>query len=169
MLGNLSQALFPIQHLITGGSYILGLLFFLMAINKFKAIGGSKSSQEKMHVPMMYLVFGAGLLYLPTGMSTLANTAFGVGNILTYTYNDPYNVLTSMGLIIRTAGVLWFVRGSVLLAHASEPGVKDGPKGLVFIVAGVFAMNFDNTIATLNSIIGHIVSMSISFKESQGY
>ena len=118
---------------------------------------------------MMYFLFGAALLYLPTAMSSLANTAFGVGNILTYTNYNQGNIFSVMGLIIRTAGLLWFVRGCVLVAHASQPGAQDGPKGLVFLLAGIFAMNFDNTIAMINSLVNYIINWGISVKTSHGY
>ena len=38
----------------------------------------------------------------------------------------------------------------VLLAHGSEPGVQEGSKGLTFMVAGIFALNFDNTVAVID-------------------
>ena len=172
ILGNISQSLAPVQHLITGGAYILGVLFFMTAMNKFLKIGDHRaqsSSREKMFSPVMYLLFGAILLYLPSALNVAANTAFGVGNVLTYTNYNPNNVYSSMGLVIRTAGVLWFVRGCVLVAHASEPGTQHGPKGFAFIIAGILSMNFDNTIAILNYIMGNIAAWTIALKNSQGY
>nr|WP_274519367.1 hypothetical protein [Fluoribacter gormanii] len=118
---------------------------------------------------MMYLLFGAVLLYLPTALDVMANTTFGVGNILTYTSYNPSNIFSSMGLVIQTAGVLWFVRGSVLVAQSSQPGTQHGPKGLVFIVAGVLAMNFDNTIAMLNYIMSSMARWTMAITASQGY
>jgi hypothetical protein len=172
ILGNVSQSLYPIQRLITGGAYLLGILFFITALMKFMKIGNHRaqsSSQEKMYSPMMYLVFGSMLIYLPSALNLAANTAFGVGNVLTYTSYNPNNIYSSMGLLIRTAGVLWFVRGCVLVAQASEPGTQHGPKGLVFIIAGILSMNFDNTIAVLNSVMGDIAAWTIAIKSSQGY
>lgn len=171
IIGNVSQSLYPLQKLITGGAYLLGILFFLTAISKFRKIAahGAQSSQEKMYTPMMYLFFGSLLIFLPTALSIMANTAFGTGNVLTYTNYNRANIYSSMGLLIRTAGVLWFVRGCVLVAHSSEPGAKDGPKGLVFIIAGILAMNFDNTIAIVNSLLLGFMKMSLAIKNSQGF
>ncbi|WP_454786039.1 type IV secretion protein IcmC [Legionella sp. WA2024007413] len=172
MIGNLSRSLYPVQHLITGGAYILGILFFWTAISKLRNIADHRaqsSSQEKMFAPMMYLLFGAALLYLPTALDVMANTTFGVGNILTYTSYNPSNIFSSMGLVIQTAGVLWFVRGSVLVAQASQPGTQHGPKGLVFIIAGVLAMNFDNTIAMLNYVMSSMARWTSAITASQGY
>lgn len=172
ILGNISQSLFPVQRLITGGAYLLGILFFIKAIKVLKKIGDHKvqsPSQEKMFVPMMYILFGALLIYIPTAISIMANTAFGVGSVLSYTQYNPGNIMSSMGFIIRTAGLIWFVRGCVLVAHASEPGTQEGPKGLVFLIAGVLAMNFDNTIGMVNYMLDHLVTWTLSVKSSQGY
>ncbi len=172
ILGNISHSLYPVQRLITGGAYVLGILFFFTAINKMMKIADKRaqsSSSEKMFAPMMYLVFGSLLIYLPSALDIMANTAFGVGNVLTYVNYNPANIYSSMELLIRTAGILWFVRGCVLLAHAGEPGKQHGSKGLVFVMAGVLSMNFDNTISMFNGMINHITSWSVSIKTSQGY
>lgn len=172
ILGNISHSLYPLQRLITGGAYVLGLLFFITAVMKLLKIGDHRaqsSSQEKMFTPLMYMLFGALLLYLPSALDLAANTAFGVGNVLTYSSYNPTNIYSSMGLMVRTAGILWFVRGCVLVAHASQPGAQDGPKGLVFILAGILSMNFDNTIAMMNYIMGNIASWTQAIKSSQGF
>lgn len=173
LLGNLSQSLYPVQRLITGGAYLLGILFFIKAISVLKKIGDHRTqshSQEKMYTPMMYGLFGSALIFLPTIISTMANTAFGVGNILTYSNYNSKSIYNVMDLLVRTAGVIWFIRGCVLIAHSSEPsGAKEGMKGLIFLISGILAINFDNTIAMINSIINSLLRMTISIKSSQGF
>lgn len=172
MIGNLSRSLYPVQKFISGGAYLLGILFFITALAKLKKIGDKRaqsSSSEKMFAPMMYMLMGAFLLYLPSIFHVMANTAFGVGNVISYTSYNPTNIYSSMGLLIRTAGIIWFVRGCVLVAHASEPGTQEGPKGLVFILAGILAMNFDNSIAAVNYIVSSLINWTMTFKASQGY
>lgn len=164
-IGNLSHSLYPIQHLITGGAYLLGILFFMTAISKLKKIGDYRAqshSPEKMYSPLMYLLIGTALLYLPSALTALANTTFGVGNVLTYSSYNPSNIFSSMGILIQTVGIIWFVRGSVLVAQSSQPGTKLGPKGLVFIFAGILAMNFDNTIAMMNYFTGTFIQWTKS-------
>ncbi len=168
MLGNISQALFPIQHLISGGSYLLGIIFIMSALRRYKSVG-ERGSQESSFIPTMYLMFGVALIYLPSTMSTLANTAFGSDNILTYTSYSKTDIYSVIGLFIRVAGLIWFIRGSVLLAHASNPGVQEGPKGLVFLIAGILALNFDNTISMTSTVVNDLVTWAINFKVSQGY
>ncbi len=161
MLGNISRNFIPVQRVIVGFAYLLGIWFFITAIQKLRKIGdhrANSSSQESMYVPMAYLVGGVILLFLPSSLSALSNTTFGVGNILQYASYNPYNIYSSMGLIIRIAGLIWFVRGTVLLTHASNTGSQsqDGFKGFMFLFAGILAVNFDNTVSVLDAIMSQI-------------
>lgn len=172
ILGNLSQSLYPLQRLITGGAYILGILFFITAIEKLKKIGDKRvgaSSHEKVYVPMIHLVIGTVLLYLPSAIQTMANTTFGAGNVISYSSYSSFDLYRSMGMLVRTAGLLWFIRGCVLIVHSSDPGNKDGAKGLLFLISGVLAINFDNTIAMVNSALSGLISWTIAVKTSNGY
>ncbi len=172
IIGNVSRSLYPIQHLITGGAYLLGIVFFITAIAKLRKIAdhrANSSSQEKIFSPLMYLLMGGIFVYLPTAMVAMANTAFGVGNVLTYPSLTPSSIYSAMGLVIRTAGLLWFIRGCVLVVHSSQPGTQEGPKGMAFMVAGVLAMNFDNTISILNSAFAYFAKITLAAKASQGY
>jgi hypothetical protein len=164
---NLSKSLAPIQSLLSGFGYIIGIGFMLIALGKFRKIGDARAQshgQEKLFVPVAYGIMGMGLIFLPTAVSTLANTAFGSGNILAYSSDNDDNLTAAVKLLIQTAGVLWFVRGSVLLAHASEPGVKEGSKGLAFIAAGIFALNFDNTTQVIDYALNHLFSLMSAAK-----
>lgn len=167
MIGNLSRSLFPVQHLLSGLAYLIGILFFITAISKLHKIGdhrANSSSHERMFVPLAYILGGSAMIFLPSAVSTLSNTAFGVGNILQYADYNPDNLMSSMGLIIRTAGLIWFIRGAILLVHASEPGVQEGTKGLAFLCAGILAMNFDNTVAALGWIMEQLAALVFVIK-----
>lgn len=165
MFANLSQSLPSVNQLLGGLSYLLGIVFYLNSFNKFKEIlqeGGS--SQNKVVVPVAYFLAGSALFFLPSMMQALSNTAFGTGyNILAYSATNPYDIYHSVSMLIQTAGFLWFIRGCVLLAHASHPeqgqeGSKGhGPKGFLFIVASLFAVNINSTINMLDYIVHQIM------------
>ncbi len=159
---NLSKSLAPIQELVSGFGYVLGIGLVIAAMNKFHKIGDARAqshSQEKIFVPVAFLLMGVGLIFLPTALGTLANTVFGSDNILSYSYEEEDDLTAAIKFLIQTTGVVWFVRGSILLAHSSEPGVKDGSKGLTFIFAGIFALNFDNTVEVLGYALEGFFSM----------
>ncbi|ETO93862.1 hypothetical protein [Legionella oakridgensis] len=164
MIGNLSQSLIPVQALIKGLGYLLGLIFMMTAVGKLKKIGDARSSggsHEKMFIPIAYFMGGTMLIFLPSAITAFSTTAFGVANTdWGYSNYNPYNIYSAMRVVIRTAGLIWFVRGCVLLVHASEPGVQHGPKGLAFLCAGVLAINFEGTVAVVNVIIEKLILLS---------
>ena len=163
MLGNLSRSLLPVETLISGFGYLLGLLFMITAITKLKKIGDARvggSSQEKMIVPIAFFIGGAALIFLPSMINTLSNTVFGTSNILQYSSYNPYDIYNSMGFLLQTAGLVWFVRGCVLLVHSTDGGEKEGPKGLAFLFAGILAMNFQYTYGMVNYIMTHLLSLT---------
>lgn len=163
MLGNLSRTLLPVQSLASGLGYLIGILLIMKAIAKLKVIGDSRAqggSHEKIFVPIAYILAGAGLIFLPSALQVISNTAFGTGNILQYVPNQNFNVYNSMGILIQTIGVIWFIRGCILLAHASEPGVDYGAKGLTFLIAGIFAINFQGTYAMVNYVMSGLLHIT---------
>lgn len=163
MIGNLSLSLASVQSLIAGLAYLLGLWFVITALVKFKKIGETKAnanSEEKMHTPIAYLLGGATLLFLPTMLQTFSNTFFGNSNILQYVKYNPYDIYGSMTILVKTAGLIWFVRGCVLLVNSSHPGAKEGPKGLAFLFAGILAMNFSLTFGMVLYVINELISLT---------
>ena len=145
MLQNLTNSVDDIQRLITGFAYVLGIVFIFSALSKLKVISHSSVSspaQIKMAVPIVYLLSGSALLFMPTMIQVLSNTFFGSGTVLSYASYSQINMQYMVGMMVKTAGLIWFVRGCVLIAHGSTPGFKHGFKGWVFLFAGIFAIRF---------------------------
>ena len=159
MLGNLSQSMASLQSLLAGFGYLLGILFIIGAVLKFKSIGDDHSKGKKF-VAFAYLIVGALLLFLPTTITVISNTTFGTGSIIQYSAFSQFDVMQSMIIILKTAGILWFVRGCVLLTHGSEPDNKFGTKGITFIVAGILAMNFQGTVGVLNYMMNGLMDLT---------
>ena len=107
MMGNLSKSLASVQTLITGFGYIVGIFFIFTALSKMKH-AAEPSSQEKMFSAVAYFVGGVALIFLPSMVQVFSNTAFGSGNVLQYIQYNPYDIYRSMGLLIQTAGLIWF-------------------------------------------------------------
>ncbi len=172
MIENLSQSALPVQALITGFGYLLGIIFFMIGLRKLKTIADARarsSSQMPMIVPIAYFLGGAALIYLPVAVKVASTTAFGAGNILAYEKVSNINVIGAMVLIIQTAGVIWFVRGTSLLVNASNPGIQHGGKGLTFLIAGILALNFEGTVSMINTTMDFVASYTLAFKGKMGY
>ncbi len=156
MIGNLSLSFVSVQSLISGGGYLLGIAFVVSGLYKCTKI--TAHSREKMSVPLAYMIGGVTLIFLPTSIDTLTVTLFGSTSALQYTEYNPYDIYSSMTVLIKTAGLLWFVRGSVLMIHAAEPGKQHGPKGFAFVLAGIGAMNIEYTLGWVGWFFTYIMN-----------
>ena len=166
MFDNLSKSLPDVQYLLGGFSYIFGIIFCLSALVKLKEMYSEGGDNGRYVVPSAYFLTGIGLLFLPSLVDAFSTTLFGTqDSVLAYSQSNPYDIQSSIIMLIQTAGFIWFIRGCVLLSHASQPqhgqeGSKGlGPKGLVFIIAGLFAINIYSTTGMLNFIINHIMQI----------
>jgi len=164
MIGRLAQSFLSVQKLITAFAYVLGLWLIFVSLQKYRSLAEERSGggHGKVLSATMYFVGGAALLFLPTIVPFFANTTFGLGNVLEYGKFNPINIISSMTLIIRTVGVIWFVRGCVLLIHASEPGSQMGRKGIMFLFAGILAINFESTQRYVTWLTDHIVAFTMN-------
>lgn len=162
MLGNISRSLGSVNKLLTGMSYLTGILFIMTALVKYKKLGQDSNSHEGRYVATVYFISGAILLFLPSMLSTASNSFFGTGNVLQYASYQPNNIYNAMLRIIQTAGLLWFIRGCTLLVSSGQSGAKLGPKGLTFIAAGIFAMNFQSSVGAVTYIISSAFHIQIS-------
>ena len=157
MLDKLNESIDPLYFLVTGFAYMLGIMLFWTAIRKLKDVadyraqGGGKSVM----IPLVYLMGAGSLLYLPTMYEIARNTLWGSNNPIAYTNfiqqfaeNNFANV--SVMNVLKFIGVVWFIRGIVLLVQASEPGVQHGKKGLFFFLAGIFGMYIQYTVDLIN-------------------
>jgi len=156
ILGNLAQSLLSIERLVEGLGFMLGIGFVFSGLIRLTKI--NKYSHDGPAVPLANILGGAVLIYFPSAVDVISNTFFGSSNILSYANYSRLNFYDSIGVLIQTAGVIWFVRGAVLLVHASEPGKQKGFKGFLFIIAGVLSMNFSFTVGALNAVLAYFVS-----------
>ena len=171
MLSNVSKSLPSVQYLLGGLSYLLGIAFCMVALAHFREnVSNEQGGQNKHHIaPYAYLLSGAMLLYLPTMMDALSTTLFGSStSVLQYAGYQPYDVFSSMTILIETTGLIWFIRGCVLIAHASHPeqgktGSKGvGHKGVIFVIAGLLAINFQSTVNMVDTVMNYLLNLTIN-------
>lgn len=170
IINNIASSMLPIQRLVTGFGYLLGLVFAFKAIATLKQYGESRtmmSSSANMKEPLMYFAVAAMLIYLPSAVDVMMKTSFGTTNILQYQSVDSKSgiintlfgsnsmVGQSLSIIIQTIGVVAFVRGWVLIARASGQGQQPGGtgKGMIHIFGGILAMNIVLTLQIVNNTL----------------
>lgn len=166
ILENLSKTVDPLQQLVTGLSYLVGIIFVWHGLKKLKEIadaraqsGGGKST----FVPLAYFLGGMTLFFLPTMYEVARNTFWGAESPIAYTawvqqFAAKYGASNASVLhLIQFVGIVWFIRGTVLLVQSSEPGNQHGTKGLLFLIAGIFGMNIQYTFELITNASDYII------------
>lgn len=170
IINNIAASLVPVEKLVTGFAYLMGVSFFFKAIHSLKVLGESRSmmsGHSSIKEPLIYLAVGAMFVYFPTGLAVILNTTFGSSNILQYAPIDSQNqamntlfgsdsmVGQSLALIIQVIGVIAFVRGWVLIARSASQGQQPGGmgKGMVHVFGGILAMNIVLTLEIINNTL----------------
>lgn len=166
VLVNLANSLLPVQNLITGAAYVVGIAFALKAIYSLKVYGEARtmmSSNSSIKEPVFYLMVAALLIYFPTAFDIIMNTTFGYTNVLSYGDSDVVSSMfggdsdvgNAIVIIFQTIGLYAFVRGWVLIARGSTQGQPPGGtgKGLMHVFGGVLAVNIVGTVEMINNTL----------------
>lgn len=170
ILKNLADSLAPVERLITGAAYLIGVMFVFKAIYSLRMYGEARtmmSSSTSIKEPLVYLMVGVILLYFPTGMSILLKSTFDINNPLQYapvnSKNAAIDTLFGSGsavgkpltMLIQVIGLIAFVRGWVLIARSASQGQPPGGtgKGLIHIFGGILAVNIVGTLQMINNTL----------------
>lgn len=170
ILRNIASNIAPVQKLITGSAYVLGLLFAFKALYSLKVYGEARTmmaSGASAKEPLMYLFVAAIFLVSPRAISVLLASTFGSTSIMEYApvYSSSRDLDGLLGvggdvgkpiaMIIQTIGYVAFVRGWVLVARASGQGQQPGStgKGLMHVFGGILAINIVSTLQIVNNTI----------------
>ena len=166
---NITASMAPVQRLISGAAYLIGIAFAVKALYCLKTYGESRtmmSGNSSIKEPLAYFLVAGMLIYLPTGFQILMNSTFGPNSsILAYTNSNnptmdavfgPNSLVgASLALIIQTIGLIAFVRGWVLIARSASQGQPPGGtgKGMIHVFGGILAMNIVGTLEIINNTI----------------
>lgn len=166
---NIASSMAPVQRLVSGAAYLIGIAFAIKALYCLKSYGESRtmmSGNSSIKEPLAYFLVAGMLIYLPTGFQILMNSTFGPNSSI-LSYADSSNptmdalfgqnslVGTSLALIIQTIGLIAFVRGWVLIARSASQGQPPGGtgKGMIHVFGGILAMNIVGTLEIINNTI----------------
>ncbi len=170
ILRNIAATLEPVELLITGLAYIMGLSFAFKGIYSLKVYGEARAmmaSNASLKEPLTYLIVAAVFIYLPAAMRILLMTTFGDSNILEYaplnSSNSTLDLLFGsnsavgrpLALIIQVIGLIAFIRGWVLIARGAGQGGQPGTtgKGFMHVFGGILAINIVKTIEIINNTL----------------
>ena len=170
VLSNIANSLAPVEKLVSGAAYLMGLGFAFKALLSLKQNAErtmSSASNASVKEPAVFMLVACVLIYLPTGFQVIMNTTFGYSNVLAYapisSNNSTLNVLfgqdsavgESLSLIIQTIGLIAFVRGWVLIARSASQGQPPGGtgKGLTHVFGGILAMNIVGPLQIINNTL----------------
>ena len=166
VLINLAKSLIPVQNLITGAAYLVGIMFALKALYSLKIYGESKtmqSSSTNIKDPLYHLMIAGFLIFFPTGFEVMMNSTFGYSNVLAYSDSNLTSSIfggnnqlgNAVVIIFQTIGLYAFTRGWILIARAAGQGQQPGGtgKGLMHVLGGVLAVNIVGTVEILNNTL----------------
>lgn len=170
ILNNLATNLVPVERMVTGAAYLIGLVFAFKAIYTLKVYGEARtmmSTNTSIKEPVIYLIVSAMLIYFPTGLAIMLNSTFGSSNILQYApissqspmistlFGPDSSVGWALSVIIQVIGVIAFVRGWILIARSASQGQPPGGtgKGLMHVFGGILAMNVIATLQIINNTL----------------
>lgn len=166
---NIANNILPLQNLISGLAYLIGISFIVKALYSLKVYGEARSmmsSNSSIKEPAIYILVGSLLIYTPTAVEIMMNTTFGYSTILSYApiggsswlgtfFGSDTEIQKPLMLIVQIVGLYAFIRGWVLIARAASQGQPPGGtgKGLVHVFGGILAMNIVGTIQVINNTI----------------
>lgn len=157
-IANLGKTIPNLMQLVTAIAYVMGMFFVINGIFHLKKYGEQRSqasSEAHLKGPLIYLLVGAALLYLPStvrvGLSTFWTNPFPYGY-----ENDQTgawaSLLKASFMIVQLIGTISFIRGLVMLTHlgghgASQQGTLG--KAIAHIVAGILCINLYDFLKTV--------------------
>ncbi|MDF1645982.1 MAG: type IV secretion protein IcmC [Legionellaceae bacterium] len=166
VLVNLANSLLPVQNLISGAAYLVGIAFALKALYSLKVYGEARTMQassSSIKEPIFYLLVAGMLIYFPTAVDIIMNTSFGYTNILAYgdsevassMFGGDSDLGNALVIIFQTIGLYAFTRGWILIARAASQGQPPGGtgKGLMHVFGGILAVNIVGTVEMINNTL----------------
>lgn len=182
VLTNLTSIVAPLTLMVLIISYVAGIFYIFKSISMMKKFGMMSQTQHgEFSGPMLQLVVGTALIFLPTLTDVSMASLFGEtasifsGGSVDYTQLGTGSTLLSYGanagveqqwanfanvlvLYIQFLGFLSFVKGWFLIAKVGSPGgAQQGgfAKGITHVIGGIVAVNIVGVFNILyNSIIG---------------
>ena len=168
ILVNLRSVLGPIMTLLLIISYIAGIVMIIRGLAQLKSFGGQQAKPGEFTGPLVYIIVGTVLLYLPSTTDVVTRTIFGtdaasivegssinlsalgqasdklMGYAPVAIEGQWADLIDTIILYVQFIGFVAFIRGWFIIAHAGQSGAQPGniSKGVTHIIGGIIAVNF---------------------------
>lgn len=183
ILNNLRNIIIPLTALALVISFIAGVIMIFKALTMMKKFGMMMTMQSQpgeLGGPLMYLLVGTILVYLPTSTDMVMNTLFESGNSLFGTGGVNYgemgkgsdilgystggsveqqwgDLANTLVLYIQFLGFISFIKGWLILSKIAAPGQQPGSlgKGFTHVIGGICLVNIVGVTSIIrNTILG---------------
>jgi intracellular multiplication protein IcmC len=164
MVINVADTMPSLISLTTALSYIMGFVMIMRSVYRFKEYGDLRtmmSSQTSIWPPIMIMVVGGLLLFLPSTIDVGLATLFGSSSIMQYQDTsggmDTAAMTSALILIMEFIGIIAVMRGVMMMQNVGQQGAQPGQltKGVTFIIGGVMSINTYGTWKVLsNTFLG---------------
>jgi intracellular multiplication protein IcmC len=181
VLTNMSNIIMPLTAMVLMISYAAGVYMIIHALTMFKKFGNVSMQAQpgELSGPLMQLIVGAVLIYLPTSTDTLTNSLFGttasifgygtdinfanagtgsqiLGYLPTNSFGQQWAAMANtLVLYIQFLGLLSFVKGWFILSKSAGHGAQPGmfAKGVTHVLGGIVAINFVGVVQIISNTI----------------
>lgn len=161
MLQNIATQIPNLMSLVTAIAYVLGMIMIIHGVIQLKHAGESRTMMSREHSltgPIIYIVTGTALLYIPSAVSVGTSTFWGESNPMApATPQDQFgDFMKIVYLIVQFIGTIAFIRGMVILSHLGGQGGQQGAlsKGILHIIGGIFCINIAQFTQVIMATLG---------------
>ena len=162
IITNIGNSIAPLWRLVTGAAYLFGFAFIFRGIFMLKTYGEARtmmSGQGNFKGALVCLFVSVALIFSQTMYQSLLLTTFNVSSTSPMEYPTSTTMdqqaYFSLLYFIQFIGLVSFIRGWVMLSHASNPGQQNSfGKALTHIAGGLLAINIQGTIDIVKGTIG---------------
>ncbi len=138
----LSSSFYSLEKMLLVLSYIIGLFLALRGVMMYRAFANQtygSAQRGEIAGPMVFLIVGIMLIYLPSTMNASLQTIFGTSEIgqlsSLASYQSPdssenwLNLQNIFVKYLKLVGRIAFLRGWIILSKMWHPGAQPGSIG----------------------------------------
>lgn len=169
-LANLTASFNGIYSLVVSLSVVIGIFMAVKGVMGFKTIATqtfSSAQRGELAGPIIHIVIGVLLIYLPQTTTTGLTTIFGSASVSASSELIGYNSISHSAkwqdiadvvlMYTKLIGLIAFIRGWVILSKMAGSQNQPGSvgKGMIHVIGGILLINIVDTFNLLASTLGY--------------